>query len=74
MVALLKSRRNLSEYDIDGIVICDDTKIYDYPIKRNPEYQIAFKSIYDEQAQITKIKQVIWEKSKFGIQHIMQSL
>lgn len=67
MVELLKSRRNLADYDIDGIVICDDTKIYDYPINRNPEYQIAFKSIYDEQAQITKIKQVIWEKSKFGI-------
>jgi len=67
MVNLLKSRKNLSDYDIDGIVICDDTKIYDYPTNRNPTYQIAFKSIYDEQGQITKIKQVIWEKSKFGI-------
>ena len=67
MVNLLKSRREISEYEIDGIVICDDTKIYKYPTNRNPTYQIAFKSIYDEQAQITKIKKVIWEKSKFGI-------
>ena len=67
MVELLKSRKNLSEYDIDGIVICDDTKIYDYPTNRNPEYQIAFKSIYDEQTNITKIKEIIWNKNKFGI-------
>lgn len=67
MVDYFKKRRELSEYDIDGIVICDITKTYDYPTKRNPEYQIAFKSLYDEQAQITRIKSIEWNLSKYGV-------
>ncbi len=66
MVEYLTKRRAESNYEIDGIVICDNSRIYDYPIKRNPEYMIAFKSLYEGQAQRTTVKYIKWNISKLG--------
>lgn len=67
MVEYLTKRREESKYDIDGIVICDNSQIYDYPTKRNPEYMIAFKSLYEGQAQRTQVKYIKWKISKLGV-------
>ena len=67
MVEYLTKRRGESKYDIDGIVICDNSKVYDYPTKRNPEYMIAFKSLYEGQAQRTTVKYIKWNISKLGV-------
>lgn len=67
MVDYFKLRKHESDYELDGIVICDNSKIYDYPTTRNPDYQIAFKSLYNEQAHITKIINIQWNLSKYGV-------
>ncbi len=53
-----------SNYDIDGIIISDDSKIYDAPTSGNPKYSVAFKMMLDEQTQLTTVKRVEWNVTK----------
>lgn len=53
-----------SHYDIDGIIISDDSKVYNAPISGNPKYSVAFKMMLDEQTQITTVKRVEWNVTK----------
>ena len=53
-----------SEYDIDGIIVADDSKIYKQPLSGNPKYAVAFKMMLDEQVQLTTVKRVEWNITK----------
>jgi len=53
-----------SHYDIDGIIISDDSKVYDAPASGNPKYSVAFKMMLDEQTQLTTVKRVEWNVTK----------
>jgi NAD-dependent DNA ligase len=60
---ILKSRKEESEYDIDGIVINIDEK-YKRNTDRNPIYSFAFK---EDISTTTKVIEVIWEISRYGL-------
>jgi NAD-dependent DNA ligase len=53
-----------SHYDIDGIIISDDSKVYEAPTSGNPKYSVAFKMMLDEQTQLTTVKRVEWNVTK----------
>ncbi len=55
-----KDRRLNSEYDVDGIVCIDSSKVHKL-VPGYPEYGIAFKMVLDDQFTIATIKQIIWE-------------
>lgn len=57
-------RKENSEYDIDGIVIADDSTFYERT-DQNPDHMIAFKgksTVFE-----TTVNEVIWEASKDGL-------
>ncbi len=56
-----------SKYEIDGIILADNTKSYDRPKKDNPEYAVAFKMVLSEQIATTTIEYVEYNISKHGI-------
>lgn len=58
-------RRKNSEYEVDGIVVIDNSKIY--PLGKelgNPDYAFAFKMQLDDQTAQVKVLAVEWECSK----------
>jgi len=61
----LQKRRKDSEYEIDGIVVIDSSKIYNVKDK-NPEYGFAFKMLFEDQVATTEILDVQWNISKHG--------
>lgn len=64
-----KARRALSQYEIDGIVVMDNSSIHTPPSSKsvqNPDYGFAFKMKLDEQSAITTVVSVEWECSKHG--------
>tara|TARA_Y100000748_G_C15494986_1_gene487898 strand:+ start:91 stop:2973 length:2883 start_codon:yes stop_codon:yes gene_type:complete len=61
---LLKTWRNQSPYDMDGIVVYHDSV---YPrISGNPKHAFAFKMLLDDQKAEAKVLDVIWAPSKDG--------
>ena len=61
---LLKTWRNLSLYDMDGIVVYHD---HIYPrLSGNPKHAFAFKMLLDDQTAEAKVLDVIWTPSKDG--------
>ena len=60
----LLERRIKSNYEIDGIVVFDDSKSYPRPADKNPKYAIAFK-IDEDEGEITKVINVEWNITKF---------
>jgi NAD-dependent DNA ligase len=58
----LDARRKESKYKIDGIVIFDNSKIYE-PEDKTPKHGFAFKNIYDEQMGESIVLNVIWTES-----------
>lgn len=62
---LLKSRREASKFDVDGIVVFDDSKAYKVE-PGNPPHGFAFKTVLDDQIAEAKIIRVVWEASKDG--------
>ena len=62
----LKDRRKNSDYDVDGIVIVDSSKVHELKAG-NPNYAFAFKMVLDDQYTIATVKQVIWEVSMDSI-------
>ena len=66
MLKYFEQRRANSLYDIDGVVIADNSKIYDNPVSKKPEFMIAFKALYKEQYELTEIINVEWNISRLG--------
>jgi DNA ligase (NAD+) len=61
---LLERRKN-SDYEMDGIVCVDDSKIYPH-MGGYPEYAFAFKMLLPDQIATTVVKKVDWNPSKDG--------
>jgi len=62
---LLKSRKN-SKYEIDGIIISDDS-IYPRVDGKNPDHAKAFKMILDDQRAESTVLTINWKPSMYGI-------
>jgi len=61
---LLTARKKQSEYDIDGIIVTNDSKTYENPSSGNPQFAFAFKMMTDvANAEITNIT---WNPSMYG--------
>jgi len=60
---LIKGRKEY-KYDIDGVVVIDDSKIYLQEVGSNPSYGFAFKQILTDQIAEATVVDVIWEISK----------
>ena len=61
---LLKTWRNQSPYDMDGIVVYHDRV---YPrVSGNPKHAFAFKMVLDDQTAEAKVLDVLWTPSKDG--------
>jgi NAD-dependent DNA ligase len=63
---MLMERRNQSPYEIDGIVVYQDTE-HKVIKGKNPKYAFAFKSIHtQEEAEVT-VSHIEWNISKHGL-------
>ena len=62
---ILIDRKEKSEYEIDGIIIMDDS-LHEYNKEGNPEFAFAFKDISEKQTADVKVKDVEWNISKDG--------
>lgn len=62
----LLKRRKEGEFEIDGLVITDNSKIYELA-DENPDYSVAFKMLLDDQLAETRVIKVIWEITKHGL-------
>jgi NAD-dependent DNA ligase len=60
---LIKGRKDY-KYEIDGVVVIDDSKIYPQEIGQNPSYGFAFKQVLTDQIAESMVVDVIWEISK----------
>jgi DNA ligase (NAD+) len=60
---LIDGRANL-DYDIDGIVVIDNSKINIQVEGQNPDWGVAFKQILTDQIAEATVVDVIWEISK----------
>jgi NAD-dependent DNA ligase len=61
----LKDRRKNGEYEIDGIVVADGSKIHEH-VEGYPDFAFAFKTVLDDQIAITTVVRVIWDASMDG--------
>ena len=62
--SILVEWRGNYEYEIDGIIVCDDNI---YPRQSgNPDHAFAFKMVLSEQMAEAKVIDVIWSASKDG--------
>ncbi len=61
----LASRKSVSKYDIDGLVVAMDTIISSSELK-NPEHSIAFKENIEDNKAVVTVTNVLWEESKHG--------
>ena len=62
----LIKRRKDGIYDIDGIVVIDNSDVYNVT-KKNPKYGFAFKTILMDQIAETTVLDVEWNVSTFGL-------
>jgi NAD-dependent DNA ligase len=60
---LIKGRTDL-EYEIDGVVIIDNSKINIQIEGQNPDWGVAFKQVLTDQIAEATVVDVIWEISK----------
>jgi len=64
--SILLQRRNKSPYEIDGIVIYDNTTSHPIPNSTNPKYAFAFKSVLTHTEAEVLVSSVEWNASKDG--------
>jgi NAD-dependent DNA ligase len=62
LIDKLESRKKKSDYEIDGIVLADNSQIY-AESKNNPDYAMAFKMNAQADMRNVKVKEVIWDVS-----------
>jgi DNA ligase (NAD+) len=60
---LIDGRKNY-KYEIDGVVVIDDSKYYPQETGSNPPWGFAFKQILTDQIAESTVVDVIWEISK----------
>jgi DNA ligase (NAD+) len=63
--SLLEKRRKEAEYEMDGLVVIDSSKVYDVT-KANPEHGFAYKQILLDQIAETSVIDVEWTVSMHG--------
>lgn len=66
----LVERNEKGEYEIDGLVVIDSSKVYPIANEKpdeNPDYGFAFKAVMDDQIALTTIVDVTWDISKHGL-------
>ena len=63
---ILMTFKQESQYEIDGIILTDNTKSHKRILTGNPKYSVAFKMPLDEQIANTKILNVEYNISKHG--------
>ena len=63
---MLSKGRKEYKYEIDGVVIIDDSKVYTQIEGENPDYGFAFKQVLTDQIAETIVVDVLWEISKDG--------
>ena len=61
---LLVDGRKSHKYEIDGIVVIDDSKYYTLENGSNPSYGFAYKQLLTDQIAESVVVDVIWEVSK----------
>lgn len=61
---LLVKARDKHKYEIDGVVVIDDSKFYPQDIGSNPTWGFAFKQVLTDQIAESIVVDVIWEISK----------
>ena len=59
--------KNDSLYEIDGIIIADNSKVYLPNKSGNPKHAVAFKMQLDDQTQITVVEKIEYNVSKNGV-------
>lgn len=62
---LLKDKRTSSEYEIDGIVVTDNSQAYE-PTKENPDYVFAYKTVLSDQVANVEVIDVMWNVTMHG--------
>ena len=63
----LLSYKNSSLYEIDGIIVADNSKVYLPNKSGNPKHAVAFKMQLDDQTQNTVIEEIEYNVSKNGV-------
>jgi DNA ligase (NAD+) len=63
---MLSKGRKEYKYEIDGVVVIDDSKVYTQIEGENPDYGFAFKQVLTDQIAETIVVDVLWEISKDG--------
>ena len=61
---MLVTNRKDYKYEIDGIVVIDNSKYYPQDIGENPSWGFAFKQLLTDQIAESTVVDVIWEVSK----------
>ncbi len=61
---MLLTNRKEYKYEIDGIVVIDNSKYYPQEIGSNPKWGFAFKQLLTDQIAESTVVDVIWEVSK----------
>ncbi len=61
---MLVKGRDKYKYEIDGVVVIDDSKYYPQDIGSNPAWGFAFKQVLTDQIAESTVVDVIWEISK----------
>lgn len=62
--AKLVEGRKSHKYEIDGVVVMDDSKYYPLESGSNPTYGFAFKQLLTDQIAEATVLDVLWEVSK----------
>lgn len=65
MIELLKKEKELSDYEIDGLIIAQN-QVHPRYTTGNPKYAKAFKMNMDDQSAKVTVKDIIWNASKYG--------
>jgi len=63
---MLQTRREISTYDTDGIVIAENRAEPPTTVVKNPIHKVAFKMLLDDQCAKTMVVDVEWNASAHG--------
>lgn len=64
---ILLQRRDLSPFEIDGIIVWDNTNLFEPNTDGNPEHAFAFKMLMDDQKAETLVTDIEWNISRTGV-------
>ena len=62
----LQERRSKSQYDTDGIVVCENIHVETPKTVKNPTHKVAFKMLLGEQCAETTVRVLEWNPSAQG--------